>query len=581
MNNTKNNLNKYVFFIGLAVVVFSFVPYIILKEDSFIPYHDQLDVEFINYIYQAKYLFSGSNIIPEFLNGASKTAMTPPAPFAVIFFKLFHPFTAYMALQFICQIIAYVGMYALSREVSNNGLVAFTSAMFFTYAPFFPVHGLSIYGTPMLILSILYLYRKKHRVWSYAYIGFYTMMSSLVLCGFTWMGFWLLGLILLALFKQISKHRDLVIGFFLMLCIYIIENISLLGQMFGFIESNESHKSELVLNGENLWTLFWNYLRNNDYHSSDNHVWILYLTCIVALMLWVWGKYLKKYSGVEWSRVKQKRALMTGILLFIMAVCFVAALTDSHIGVSVREHLGVLKAFKISRIIWALPALWYIEFALCLDILWNFKGWIKWTGYLLTVPMLLCFGFIILKSSWIKPCVQELLLPDYDNISYSDYLAIGILDQVEAYIEKEEGLEKSEYKVASLGIEPAAALYHGFFCVDGYSNNYDLEYKHKFREVIAPELERNDWLKSYYDDWGNRCYLFFAEVPGYINVRRDSCYIVDYRINTKALKNLGCDYILSAVYIVNAEEIGLKWLGEDTFKTDDSFYQIFIYKLID
>ena len=48
------------------------------------------------------------------------------------------------------------------------------------------------------------------------------------------------------------------------------------------------------------------------------------------------------------------------------------------------------------------------------------------------------------------------------------------------------GRDKSTYRVAHLGISPAPALMHGFYTVDGYSNNYPLEYKHRFREVIAP-----------------------------------------------------------------------------------------------
>lgn len=42
---------------------------------------------------------------------------------------------------------------------------------------------------------------------------------------------------------------------------------------------------------------------------------------------------------------------------------------------------------------------------------------------------------------------------------------------------------------------------HGFYTVDGYSNNYPLEYKHRFREVIAAELEKNEEVRVYFDLW--------------------------------------------------------------------------------
>lgn len=75
-----------------------------------------------------------------------------------------------------------------------------------------------------------------------------------------------------------------------------------------------------------------------------------------------------------------------------------------------------------------------------------------------------------------------------------------------------------------------------------------MEYKHKFRKIIASELERNEWLKSYFDDWGNRCYLFFSEIPGYFNVEKDTSGINGIRLDTDALQEMGCDYIFCVIY---------------------------------
>ena len=48
-------------------------------------------------------------------------------------------------------------------------------------------------------------------------------------------------------------------------------------------------------------------------------------------------------------------------------------------------------------------------------------------------------------------------------------------------------------------------------------------------------------------------------------------------IDTEALKNLGGDYILSAVPIENAEELGLQ--HEQTFETDSSIWRIELYSV--
>ena len=80
---------KHLFFFGFVILFLSLIPTLLLGTDSIVHYHDQLDGEIIAYIYQAKYLFSDQDIIPEFLNGVGKTALTPPAPLAVLLFCVF------------------------------------------------------------------------------------------------------------------------------------------------------------------------------------------------------------------------------------------------------------------------------------------------------------------------------------------------------------------------------------------------------------------------------------------------------------------------------------------------------------
>ena len=190
-------------------------------------------------------------------------------------------------------------------------------------------------------------------------------------------------------------------------------------------------------------------------------------------------------------------------------------------------------------------------------------------------------GITLLKESDIKSNLQKLRNPDYGVMSYSDYYAIGVLDQVEAYLAETTGKEQAAYRVVSLGIDPAAALYHGFYCLDGYSNNYALDYKHAFRRVIAPALAESDYLRAYFDEWGNRCYLFGTECPGYYTIEKNGFYFQHLELDTKALRDLGGDYLLSAAYIANSEELRLVLMREEPFETQDSYYRIFLYEVAD
>ncbi|MBM6972264.1 hypothetical protein H6A17_14720, partial [Mordavella massiliensis] len=92
--------------------------------------------------------------------------------------------------------------------------------------------------------------------------------------------------------------------------------------------------------------------------------------------------------------------------------------------------------------------------------------------------------------------------------------------------------------------------YNGLSCIDGYSNNYSVSYKHEFRKIIGKELEKNENLKTYYDGWGNRCYLFAAEIPYMYTIHKDSGIVLkNLNLDVSALKELECDYLLSAVEI--------------------------------
>ena len=71
---------KVWFFLGALAVFFMGVPYLVLGKDSVFVYHDQLDGEVIAYLLQARHLWDGSGVLPEFMNGAAKTALTMPAP---------------------------------------------------------------------------------------------------------------------------------------------------------------------------------------------------------------------------------------------------------------------------------------------------------------------------------------------------------------------------------------------------------------------------------------------------------------------------------------------------------------------
>jgi hypothetical protein len=595
-------LNKVLFVLGLIAVCVMAVPYAIMGQDSVVVCHDQLDGELIAYILQAKHLFTGSTL-PEFMSGAAKTSLIPPAPAAVFLFKIFTPFTSLIILQMAGSIVGYIGMYILSHHVTGNSVVSAVVGVMYGYLPFLPVYGLSQYGIPLLIFLIINVAEKRNLkavVPAVLYGIFYGMNSSLVLVGFGILGSLALVLIWMGLrskkYKSGKRFLSVLSVWVALLVTYVIENFSLLMQTFsglaGTSEIPVSHKTEYTLIADRYVYGFVDAFINGGQHSEDFHkyfLWFIIASAVCGLFLHI-----------------RRRTSCTG-LYKILWICIAAnifysaaaALWNGKIGVLLRENFGVFGSFQLDRLLWISPCLWYLAFACSLHFVMSAamslmdgkagessaekkqSKVIKYTAaaalYLLSAVVAAICGIIIFFNSNIKPNIRKLMNPDYNVMSFNDYYAVGVMKQVEEYIRQQTGKTVDEYRVVSLGIDPAAAIYQGFYCIDGYSNNYSLDYKHRFREIIAPELAKSEYLTQYFDGWGNRCYLFSAECPGYYMIQRGGFYFQDYSVNTDALKNLGAEYILSAAYIADAEATGLTLMNEEPFETEDSYYQIYVY----
>lgn len=246
----------------------------------------------------------------------------------------------------------------------------------------------------------------------------------------------------------------------------------------------------------------------------DYHGWILLIAVFTVIAV-------IRRRAVDSKRIFRSLAISCGCIVFIATA---AALWDSGIGVSLRSGWGALKGFQANRVLWLSPCLWYFALGCCLLLLLRQlceKQCVR-NVILFTVTMILTVTTAeqILLQSNLKPNLQKTVNREYGAMSFRDYYAIDVLDQVQEYLYDNFGERPEDYRVVSLGIDPAAALYHGFYCLDGYSNNYSLEYKHRFRKIIAPELAKSEYLEDNFDHWGNRCYLFSAECPGYYTIQR-------------------------------------------------------------
>ncbi len=579
------------FWLGMAVMTVTMIPNLILGEGSIFTYHDQLDGEVIAYILQARNLFSGDSL-PEFMGGMPKTALVPPAPLCVLLYIGGNGFAALTIMQLAGRIVGFGGMYLLAGKVTKKYWVGAVAGVLYGLLPFLPVYGLSQYGIPMLFWAALQLREKRHKRVAFGYVVFFGLTSSLVLVGFGLLG---MGMVVMLWDWKRRKGSSFFALAWLSLCgVYVAENFRLLSEVLGWGERELSHKAEYHLDVRPFWETFWEVLFQGGQHSNGYQKYVapvVLAAAAVSCLLMQWRASCSNdcrtgACGEDGWEGKRILRILGGCVAWNCFFAVMSAFWGSGGGIWVRKTLGTLGAFQLDRVLWITPALWYLAVACGGAVLWDFWTNLK-GGRKIIAAGCLCVsalavgitGVWILYAGDVKSNIQKLRNPEYGFMSFEDYYALGVMEQVRDFLTECTGEGQEAYRVVSLGIDPAAALYHGFYCLDGYSNHYPLSYKHRFREIISPELAKSEYLTKYFDNWGNRCYLFSAECPGYYTIEKNGFYFREYHVNGEALSRMGCRYLLSAAYIENALSQGLVLMREAPFETEDSYYRIYVYEV--
>lgn len=565
------------------------IPYILLGTASIVTYHDQLDGELLNYILAAKYLFTDVRAYPEIMNGLPAAGAVPPAPLFVLLYVFFEPFCAFMLSQWIVYLVGFMGMFFLLSKLTGREFISFGVAVIFMLLPFYPVYGLCIPGQPLLFYAVLSLYENKRKLFYYFLIIFYGASSSPVLVGFAC----LLVLGIFAVFQSIrrlrAKHRVPLSPWFsigVLLITYVLCNLELVRQVLFPNGTYISHKTELVLSPSEPFSNFRELFgKGVDYAQSYHAILFLLIGfCLLALLVqYTAGNRkngLSSASGVSSSsKILLFKAAIT--LMSIVMICLFSSFYHGSFTTGLRNASeGILKTFNLDRICWLLPTAWCILAAYLLSFIAElFEGaFIKRLfGTSIVFATLGVWGITVLFHSALYSNIAKLLKGgNYYALDWDNFFSEDIFSQIEEAIQK----PKEDYRVVSIGIYPAAAAYNGFYCLDGYSNNYPLEYKHTFRRIIEKELEKNDYVRTLFDTWGNRCYITTAEQANYYTFEKKwGSVIYDLDLNTEALKELNCQYVFSAAYLMNAEEKGLSLLREAPYETAGSWYHIYVYEV--
>lgn len=624
--------------LGLLAVSLITLPYLVLGEGSYVQIHDQLDGEVLNYMYQARYLGQGS-AIPEFMNGMDKASMLPPAPLGVLLYRVLPPFAAYGIMHWLCLLVGFAGMYGLGKRLGLRAEVSWAAACLFCYIPFYPVYGLAALGQPMLVLCGLCLRdRDRDKGASVLGIALYAACSSLTLIGYVWVavGFlWTVYLTAAALRKKRGFGSALRVGggVLVLLGIYLATNRDLFRSLAG--NGFVTHRQEMALRAaEHPLETFRELIFAGGAYSPVYSAGILaaaVLLMLFVLMLPIRSRRRGSRAGrhpEQEGRFPMKRIrAIWGLIALIFCAALLAVLWNCDPVVSLRLSIGgMVTYFQADRVYWCFPFLWMLVLGYVLESTCELgeqmsaerecerggktkyvgKGavladeerkiehreadgsimrkrviWCRMVSLAGCLLLLGIEGLQILRDSTLNKNIRLILFKDYQQVTWESLYMDDVFERIDEAI----GADKDNYSVVSLGIYPAVALYHGYTCADGYSNNYDLAYKHRFRRIMAAELEENEESRRYFDDWGNRLYL--AGAPYGINgmVARGQAGYTELDYDLDAMRSLNIRYLLAAAPVelsaasLEQTSLRLEPVEGSPFTDDTAYYEVWVYRI--
>jgi hypothetical protein len=564
--------------LALLGLLLFMLPLVALGPRTFILIHDNLEAEVVWVYLLAKLhlaMASGPGaVVPPIMNGLPRDALRSGLSVTVLVFNLLRdsPLVAYLVHEALVRVAALLGMYWLVRRYGlarpeQRGLAA-AVALLWAALPVYSIWGLTVLGQPLLLRAALRLRDGSANVLDWLVCAAFTLWSSFVLVGPFIAVVWGVGL-LLDLARRGRRAWPAtwrgVGGVGLLMVSYALVEWRL---FYSLLISNEFIAHREAFDLQRLLTqglgiglldavrLFW----LGHYHASPFFKGGIVLAVLVVLRQLA-------------SEPRRQLARQVGVgLAVVAALCLVAGFAP-QVSMRMQNQLPLLHAFTISRFYFLLALPWVLLLVLAVRQLPVGR-----LAYVLVAVQLL--PALAANPEFTNNLLALVGRPRADAPGYAAFVAPGLLRQVQVTIAARTGQLPAAYRVACLGLPPAVAQYNGFYTLDSYQTLYPLAYKQAFRPIIAGELAKSQALATYFDAWGNRCYVLSAELGRNFLVGKAPARTVQHlAFDAAAFRRLGGRYLLSAVRLAHPEESGLRLLS--VFNDSQAYWQLHVYEATD
>lgn len=554
----KNQILKRenIFFAGSILLIFLyFLPYFLLGENSPLSITDKLDIHLvtIKILLDNNLVFSHpSTVVNQIFNGISRTSLFPSIDLSFFGFNYLGMYWGYVFNRILMALTAWGGMYLflkhhfLPKETFN--IIPYGVALLFSLLPFH-FFNVTVAGLPIIFYAFLNLRKNKNYFFSWLILTIFPFWSSLILSGF-FIILWAIFLLIYDTFRGKNFNYLFFSGIVFMGFMYMISHYYMFYQYF-FEPGYLSNRIEFKFHGISSVNVIIKILKLivfGHFHSSSFHSFLL-----IPIAL---GFFIRFYSrcGIRYYGL---------LFLFIGVSSLMYGMEEWEPLVFLKNGLMKVVPIQFDRFYLFHTLFWYLLFAMALHDI-STQTMIAKSGFILFI---LIFQMLYLFKN------HEIFM-NRAGASFHTFYAEKQFQEINKFLE----MPQSAYRVVCIGIHPSIAQYNGFYTLDGFMGDYPLNYKHRFRKIIAKELDKNGNLKEYYDNWGARCYAFSAEL-GQNFASSDFRRIEKLDYDFLELKKMGCHFIISQAEI-NTHSNKEIMLLKSFEKGNDSFWKIYLYKVI-
>jgi hypothetical protein len=547
--------------LSVSLLFLQFLPCLLLWDEAYIRIHDTLEGIDYQLLFNSGTIFdySPGTVIEQVMNGQPRMAMKTGWSFVALWHGLFGLYGGYLMNYILVHLTAFGGMLLLLRNHLIPGWqvepTAFGVALCFSWIPVFSMLGLTVAGQPLLAWAFLNILKNEKKCASLAVVTLFPFYSDIVWAGLPVLlfaaGYWLYDL-----WKTGRWNWKYFIACGWMAALYIAANWQLF-QLTFFTGDFISHRAEYdyfynktCTPGQSLKDIL------QILFISHHHTGIFISVPVMLALGWS-----RSWLGND-RRSSKLLAVLLGIAIFYGCYNWLVWLGS--------DYFILLRSFKFERVIVLVPTLWLVLFALALARLIQNRVFGRTLAMLLAAQFLLC---VLANDEFVHNCRQLAGQPRKPN--FQAFFDPELFPEIDRHI----GLPKDGYRVVSLGMHPSVAQYNGFFTLDCHASLYSLDYKHRFRQIMAKELERDEVIRNEFDHFGNRCYLYSAELgkefDAFLCGKKSARQVENPGYDVDQLCGMGAAYLFSAVEIIDAQRSGLHLSGI----FEGKFWKIHLYEI--